>query len=50
METRTDGVMKLAEPPLSPTCPLRRRFLYTLRWLMIHVAFCFVFQPTEARK
>ena len=50
METRADGVMKLAELPLAPISPLRTRFSYTLRWLIIHVAFCTGFEPTEVRE
>lgn len=48
MEARADGVMKLPEVP--PTCPLRSRFLYTLRWLIIHVAFCTGFEPNDVRR
>ena len=48
MEARADGVMKL--PELPPTCPLSSRFLYTLRWLIIHVAFCTTFEPTDVRR
>ena len=39
MKAKGDSVERLAEFPLSPTCPLRTCFLYTIRWLMIHVAF-----------
>jgi len=48
MEARPDGVTKLPESP--PTCPLSSRFLYTLRWLIIQVAFCIGFEPTNVRK
>jgi len=47
METKADSVMRLVGLPLLPTCPLRSRFLYTFRWLIIHVAFCAVFEPSE---
>ena len=47
MEVKAGGAKKLAELPLSPICPWRSSFLYTLRWLIIHVAFCTRFEPSE---
>ena len=48
IETKVDGAKRLAEFPLSPICPLRSCFLYTLRLLIIHVAFCKMFELFEA--
>ena len=40
MEPKEGSVRRPTELPLLPICPLRTCFWYTLRWLMIHVAFC----------
>ena len=50
IETRTDGAERLAVLALPPICPLRSCFLYTLRLLIIHVAFCARFEPSEVCK
>jgi len=40
----------LAKLPVSPICPLKSSFLYTLKWLTIYIAFWTRFKPSEVHK
>ena len=40
IEPKEDSVRRPGGLPLLPICPVRTCFLNTLRWLIIHVAFC----------